>query len=53
MREVERGVDEGAKESPPSWHSNVNMVTGVDATWLEDAFTLGRTQRGCVVSGVT
>ena len=45
--------DSEREEEARSWHSNVNMVTGVDAAWLTDAFVRGQTSRTCVVTGIT
>lgn len=33
----------------PSWHSNVNLVTGVDVAWLEGKFELGQTRSFCAL----
>ena len=37
----------------PSWHSNVNLVTGVSMTWLDEKFGLVRVQDYCVVAGMS
>ena len=39
-------------EDKPRWHSNVNLVTGVDETWLKESFSLGQTENTCVVAGM-
>ena len=41
-----------SNEREPHWHSNVNLVTGVSMTWLDEHFTLGSTEGFCTVSGV-
>ena len=37
----------------PSWHSNVNLVTGVSMTWLDEKFSPGRVEDYCVVAGAS
>ena len=39
----------GARE--PSWHSNVNLVTGVSETWLKNDFSPGQAEHTCAVAG--
>lgn len=34
----------------PSWHSNVNLVKGVDMSWLDEAFSAGQSTSTCVVA---
>lgn len=34
-----------------SWHSNINLVTGVSQEWLDSNFNLTRTEETCVVAG--
>ena len=36
----------------PYCHSNINLVTGVSMTWLDEAFKPGRAEQTCVVSGM-
>lgn len=33
------------------WHSNINLVTGVNQSWLESNFRLGRSQMTAIVAG--
>ena len=35
-----------------NWHSNVNLVTGVSMTWLDERFSLGHIERYCVIGGM-
>ena len=42
----------GSSEQVESWHSNVNLVTGVSVNWLNGAFSPGQTARTCAVSGM-
>ncbi len=34
------------------WHSNVNLVTGVSTTWLDEKFNPGQTEHTCAVAGI-
>lgn len=46
------GVGRSSQQQEGCWHSNVNLVTGVSERWLDEAFSLGRTERSCLVAGV-
>jgi len=39
-------------QKKPCWHSNINLVTGVAQSWLEENFTPGGTNDYCLVGGV-
>lgn len=41
----------GINEQEPSWHSNINLVTGVSANWLKETFSSGETERTCTIAG--
>lgn len=41
-----------SNEQEPHWHSNVNLVTGVSATWLNEAFRPGQAEHTCAVAGI-
>lgn len=40
----------GINGQEPSWHSNVNLVTGVSVTWPNGVFSPGQAERSCVVA---
>lgn len=42
----------GSNEQEPSWHSNINLVTGVSITWLNGTFSPGQTEHTCTVAGM-
>lgn len=46
---VRASPEGGAQE--PSWHSNVNLVTGVSETWLKNDFSPGQAEHTCAVAG--
>ena len=46
---VRRSPDNNARET--SWHSNVNLVTGVSMDWLDTNFRSGPAERHCVIAG--
>ena len=46
---VRRSLGTDARET--SWHSNVNLVTGVSMDWLDENLTSGPTEHYCVVAG--
>lgn len=37
-------------EQEPHWHSNVNLVTGVNMTWLNETFRPGQAENTCAVA---
>lgn len=41
-----------SNEQEPHWHSNVNLVTGVSVTWLNEAFRPGQAEHTCAVAGM-
>ena len=41
----------GVNEQEPSWHFNINLVTGVSADWLKETFSCGQTEGTCTVAG--
>ena len=47
---VRQSPDSNGQE--PAWHSNVNLVTGVDTSWLDEAFSPGQAERTCAVAVV-
>lgn len=47
---VRQAPESGTRES--SWHSNVNLVTGVSMDWLDKAFKPGKTEFYCTVAGM-
>ena len=48
---VKQSSERDAQE--PSWHSNVNLVTGVSMAWLDEKFSPGYTERYCAVAGMS
>ena len=36
-------------EAEALWHSNINLVTGVSKTWLEESFRPMETQKVCLI----
>ena len=48
---VRRSSDNDAEEM--HWHSNVNLVTGVSMSWLDEEFRSVPAERYCVVAGYT
>ena len=42
----------GSHQQEGYWHSNVNLVTGVSESWLDEAFSLDGTEQSCVLAGV-
>ena len=46
---VKQSPDTNTRET--SWHSNVNLVTGVSMDWLDGHFSSGLAEHYCVVAG--
>ena len=46
---VKRSPENDEDES--SWHSNVNLVTGVSEKWLNKEFGPGRAEHSCAIAG--